>query len=164
MSHGSRLERRKIPRPRRQDRAGGQRKLGVEVAGPTKRTCSHHRPRNTGQNGLCARPHSCRLPHPSKPSASALGKSEPQPARAWPLLSAPLRESAAQEPAGLTQISPALDPHGSRGGFRPPERPPRPFRVLTGSPYPPHSISRGMSHSVRMTLSRLEGTAKILNL
>ena len=65
MSHGSRQERRKIPRLRLQDWAGGQRKLGAEGAGPTTHRRSHHGPGTAGQSGLCAALHSRPLPHPS---------------------------------------------------------------------------------------------------
>lgn len=53
MSHRSRQERRKIPRLRRQDWAGGQRKLGEEADRPTARICSNHGPPEQLDRAVC---------------------------------------------------------------------------------------------------------------
>lgn len=153
MSHRSRQERRKIPRLRRQDWAGGQRKLGEEAARPTARICSNHGPPEQLDRAVCVlsraqvacHTHLNRLPQawahlswdphePGRRISHAAGTRRP---RSW--------------------LHAALDPHRPLG-LRVPCPPFGSFMCSHWVPPAPYPILSGM------TLSGLEGTGKILKL
>lgn len=152
MSHCSRQERRKIPRPEaprpgwkpKETGGGGSGPIAAHMltprapgtAGQERSVCSVHPP-----------PHSCRLPHPSKPGASAQGKSELGPARTRPGATAALPESAGRDRAGLALLPPALDPHRPRPGLQAPCFPFVFFSRSHWAPTTPIPISSRTFHS-----------------
>lgn len=160
MSHHSRQERRKIPKQRRQDRAGGQRKLGAEVTGQAACTCSRHGPRNSWTERSVCSDHplqrSFRLPHPSKPSAQANGDLQELGPR-----SSCAAEISRLGPRGPNPAPGCLNPQGPRSSLRPPARPS--FSSSHWVPPTPILVPSAMSQSERRP-SGLEGTAKILRL